>query len=270
MTGDIRDSLFSSIRDKQFTAVLRAEGSGCLSGIEQAEKQFKEMGILFQVYKKDGDSVAAEERIGIVTGTPKQIAIAEEKLIAILSKYSGIASAAYKAMGFAAGQVRIACGAWKKMPPEIKDGVRRAVCDGGADFRITSVPMIYLDKNYIRMFGSIKQTLVALQEFAEHLKVVQIRGELGSVEEETQDAVEYGAGILMVDTGDEADLTRCFVALEQMDKRKKVQVAYAGGVVLADIPRYRDMGVDILCIGREIVDAPLLDMKLDVELKNGE
>ena len=268
MAEDIRDIIFSRIKDKKFSALLRAENSGCLSGIEQAVIQAKEMGLSFAVNKKDGDSIAAGESIGRIMGSPKQIAIAEEKLIAVLSKYSGIASAARKAVDFAAGKLRIVCGAWKKMPPEIKDGVRRAASDGGADFRITSVPMFYLDKNYIRMFGSVKKTLLAVQENKEYIKVIQIRGELASIEEEIRDAVEYGAGILMVDTGNEADLKRCIAELDNSNKRNKVELAYSGGVVLSDIPKYRDMGVDILCIGREIVDAPLLDMKLDVETES--
>jgi len=35
-------------------------------------------------------------------------------------------------------------------------------------------------------------------------------------------------------------------------------------VHLKDIPSLASQGADVLCIGKEIVDAPLLDLKLDV------
>ena len=41
-------------------------------------------------------------------------------------------------------------------------------------------------------------------------------------------------------------------------------MAFAGGVKIADIPDLAARGMDLLCIGKEIVDAGLLDMKLDV------
>ena len=43
-----------------------------------------------------------------------------------------------------------------------------------------------------------------------------------------------------------------------------MQLAYAGGVKLTDIPQLTQERLDVLCVGKQIVDAPLLDMKLDV------
>jgi nicotinate-nucleotide pyrophosphorylase (carboxylating) len=264
MMEDIRDAIFSSLKDREFTALLRAEDSGCISGLEDADIQAKALGVSFVRLKKEGEGVQKNEVIGIIKGRAKQIALAEERIIGALAKFSGVASAARQAVDLAGDRLRIVSGSWKKMPALLKEGIRRAVSAGGASLRITDTPMIYLDKNYIRMFGSIPETMEALRDFTQ-LKVLQIRGERRPIEEETRLGVEYGAGILMVDTGNRQDLVRCFQTLEKMGVRDRVQVAYAGGILLKDIPQYRDMGVDMLCIGREIIDAPLLDMSLDVE-----
>ena len=77
------------------------------------------------------------------------------------------------------------------------------------------------------------------------------------------DAAE-GADILMVDTGRIEDLESCLAELNRLRAREQVQVAFAGGVKIADIPDLAARGMDLLCIGKEIVDAGLLDMKLDV------
>ena len=123
--------------------------------------------------------------------------------------------------------------------------------------------MIYLDKNYIRMLGSIPQALAACASFHEYTKVVQLRGESATVAWETQAAVRGGADILMVDTGAREDLECCLSELAAMGCREHIKVAFAGNVKLTDIPELSERA-DILCIGKEIVDAPLLDWKLDV------
>ena len=123
--------------------------------------------------------------------------------------------------------------------------------------------MIYLDKNYIRMLGSIPQALAACASFHEYTKVVQLRGESATVAWETQAAVRGGADILMVDTGAREDLECCLSELGAMGCRGHIKVAFAGNVKLTDIPELSERA-DILCIGKEIVDAPLLDWKLDV------
>ncbi|QQO10938.1 hypothetical protein [Breznakiella homolactica] len=265
MIQDIRSHIFAQIQDREFTAVLRAEHPGCISGIAQLASQAEEIGVSFRCMKEEGSELRKDDTIGILKAHPTQIALAEERLIGTLAKFSGVATAARQAVALSEGKVRIVSGSWKKMPPAIKDGIRTAIASGGASFRISSRPMVYLDKNYIRMFGSIARTLEAVRNFGDYVKVVQIKGEQGSIEVETREAVENGAGILMVDTGRPLDLLRCTAAVNSLGCRKSVEIAFAGNVQMSEIPAYADYDLDILCIGKEIVDAPLLDMKLDVQ-----
>lgn len=261
---DIRDRLFQGIAGKRFRAVLTAERAGVLSGREAAEKWADQLGVELELCKASGADIGRGERIGSLTATAKQMALAEEALMGTMAKASGIASAARTAVLLADGKVQIVSGSWKKMPPEVKGMVRRAVADGGASFRITEPPMLYLDKNFLRMLGGIPAALAACDPFPGHTKVVQIRSEDGDVKEETGQAAAGGADILMVDTGRTEDLEQCIAALRELGARERVKVAFAGNVKLADIPALADRGADILCIGKEIVDAQLLDMKLDV------
>ena len=150
------------------------------------------------------------------------------------------------------------------MPPETKQMVRGAIVAGGAAFRICESPMMYLDKNFVRMLGGIPAALAACKDFPDKVKVIQIKGITADVEEETWQALNGGAGVFMVDTGRIEDLRRCRTVLETSGRRGEVQLAYAGGVKLTDIPQLTEERLDILCIGKQIVDAQLLDMKLDV------
>lgn len=262
--NDIRDVIFKEIIDKKFKALLIPEKSGCLSGVRQAMKHAEDIGIDLDLYYSEGDFIEKGKPIGAINATPKNMAIAEEKIIGALSKFSGIATAAKKAVEQAEGKVEIIAGSWKKMPPEIKDGVRGAVTAGGASFRITNNNMIYLDKNYITMFGSISETLNAVKDFNDFTKVIQIKGKHSSIEDETRQALEHGCNLLMVDTGKIEDLTRCLNVVNGLGVRDKVEIAFAGGIKIETIKELTNYDIDKVCIGKEIVDALLLDIKLDV------
>ena len=153
----------------------------------------------------------------------------------------------------------------------MKQIVREAITTGGASFRICEIPMLYMDKNFVAMFGSVAETMKAAAGISGVTKVIQIRGERASIEEETVQALAGGADILMVDTGKIADFDACSEKLRAMRARQNVRVAFAGNVTIDDIPAMAARGVDILCIGKQIVDAPLLDMKFNVigEENNG-
>ncbi|SHI55132.1 nicotinate-nucleotide pyrophosphorylase (carboxylating) [Dethiosulfatibacter aminovorans DSM 17477] len=261
---DIRDDIFEEILHSKFIANLVSENEGIIAGSSYALDQAKDIGIDLKFNFCDGDRIKEGDIIGEIIANPKGMAIAEERIIGTVAKYSGIATAAKTAVDTAKGKVKIVAGSWKKMPPQMKVGVRHAVNLGGAFFRITEEPMIYLDKNYIKMLGSIPYALEAVKDKIDYVKVIQIKGKDFSVEEETVMALENYCGIIMVDTGDINDLKKCIDTVKRLGQRNKVEIAFAGNVKIDHINIYTDMDLDILCIGKEIVDAQLLDIKLDV------
>jgi len=190
--------------------------------------------------------------------------VGEDILIGIIAKASGVATAARKAVNVARGKTRVVCGAWKKMPIEIKDLLREAILIGGVGIRLVDKPFIYIDKNYVRMFGGIRQALEAVKYLYDRVKAVQVRGEFKDITEEALEALRYGADIIMVDTGNIKDLERVCKTLEKAGLRNNVQIAFGGNVKIEQVPEIAEKGADIVDIGKEIIDAPLLDLKLDV------
>ncbi len=265
---DIRDIIFKNIINTTFEAELISERDGILAGVEEAGKQAAEIGIDLELCFKDGDRIQAGDILGKIVTVPKKIALAEEKIIGSLAKYSGIATAAKRAVEIADGRVKIVTGSWKKMPPQIKNEIRKAVDCGGASFRISDKPMIYLDKNYIKMFGSIPEALCAVKDYKDYVKVVQLKGREYSIENETLQAIENGAHFLMVDTGDVEDLNKCLATVRRSGVRDQVKIAFAGNVNINQIKDLIGLDLDILCIGKDILDAPLLDIRIDV-MKRG-
>jgi nicotinate-nucleotide pyrophosphorylase (carboxylating) len=261
---DIRETIFASIAGRKYQAEVIAEQDGIVTGTKRLLAALAEKGIQAELRLADGAPVKAGDCVVQLVGTPQQLAVAEEFVIGMLAKPSGIATAAHRAVSFAGDAIRVVCGAWKKMPPEIKGIVREAVAAGGAAFRISDQPFLYLDKNFVRMLGGIVATLRAVAPMKDKLKVIQLKGHYGDVAHEAVLAVEHGADILMIDTGSLPDAEAAHRALLAAGRRNQVKLAFAKGIRVEDIPDLRGRGIDILDIGVGIIDAPLLDMKLEV------
>jgi nicotinate-nucleotide pyrophosphorylase (carboxylating) len=261
---DIRETIFAGIADKKYQAEVVVEQDGIVTGTNRLLAALAELGVEAELRVADGAAVQAGGCVVRLVGTPQQLAATEEFVIGMLAKPSGIATAAHRAVSFSGNEIRIVCGAWKKMPPEIKAIVRDAVAAGGAAFRISDQPFLYLDKNFVRMLGGIAATLQAVASLKDKLKVIQLKGHYADVASEALMAVQHGADILMIDTGSLPDVEAAHRALLSAGCRDRVKLAFAKGVRVEDIPDLRGKGIDILDIGVGIIDAPLLDMKLEV------
>ena len=268
-TDDIRDDIFRSLDGWEVDATIEAADAGILACVDRAMKRGRELGLRVKACREDGDRVESADAVLRIRGPAKTITIAEETLIGVLSKPAGIATAARRLVDEAAGRIRIVGSAWKKAPPGIKPLVRRAIAVGGATGRMAEHPMVYLDKNYVRMLGGLRRALEAISHLEDHQKVVQLTGEEASLFDEAQLAVSLGATTVFVDTGVPADIKRVVEALEAIGARDRVMVAFAGGVRHGDLDELVRLGADALCIGRSIVDAPLLDMRLTVNGVSG-
>lgn len=265
MTHDIRDHIFESISGLRFTAELVAAEDGIVAGVSGAQTEAMAIGCAAHPVVMDGEFVVAGARLMELNGSPKELAMAEECVIGALAKPSGIATATRKLVDAAGPHLQVVVGGRKKMPGPLREMVRHAAAVGGAHPSIDEAPFLYLDKNYVRMFGGVAATLKAVEPMTGYRKVIQIGGDGLPLEEETRTAVKYGASTIFVDTGDLDDLRRVIGVLVELSARERVRVAFGGGIQLEHIDDLVRLGVDAVCIGRAIVDAPLLDMRMVIE-----
>lgn len=261
---DVRDRIFCGIAGKIVTACIIADEDGIVAETDAVAKEAERLGILMEGIANEGTQVRAGDVLVRFRGSPKQIAMAEEVLIGLMAKPSGIATAAHEFVKKAGRRPQVVCGAWKKMPPQLKDVIRRAIMAGGGSFRITSSPFVYLDKNYVEMLHGIQGCMAATSGLNGSAKVVQVKGRYTDIAEEACEAASCGAAIIFIDTGFREDISRVAAALSNIGLRESVKIAFAGNIKLEDIAELRSMDVDILDIGRAIVDAPLLDMRMEI------
>jgi len=266
---DLRDIIFAGIRDKKSVARISAQGVGILSGIMWLKKACEKLGLNLKECKRSGAKLKLGETVAVVEGTAKQIALGEEELIGWISKASGIATAARKAKRAAGRNLKVVCGAWKKMPLPIKDLVRQAVADGGIACRIADVPFLYLDKNYVKALGGVGKTMQSVKNLKAGSLVIQLKGEGRELLREAVLAAK-GADVVMIDTGRKEDITAVDSILRVKGLRGRVQIAFAGNISIEDLVHLRRMPVDVVDIGQAVIDAPLLDMRMDIAEESGE
>lgn len=261
---DLRDEIFRTVDGRKITGVIIADDEGIVAETNRAADESKDMGLTLLGILPEGSEVRPGDEIARFSGSPRQVVSAEDVLIGVMAKPSGIATAARAFVTRADGRPEIVCGAWKKMPLSQKESIRRAVAVGGAQIRISRDPFVYLDKNYIRILGGIGKALQAASSMTDRRKVAQLKGRHKSVVEEACEAVEFGADILHIDTGNTEDVDRIVRELARQGLRNRVSIAFSGSVRLEVVDELKRLDVDILDIGRQIVDAPLLDMRLEV------
>ncbi|MGB3389374.1 MAG: hypothetical protein WBA88_15465 [Pseudaminobacter sp.] len=265
MSDDLRDVIFQSIAGRIFVAEIRVTTSGTVSGVEMACRKAEEAGCAVLRHIEDAAFADAHEPVLVISGPPKAIAIAEDCVPGAIAKPSGIARAARRAQELAGDKVRVVSGAAKKFPLEIKDQVRRAIHKGGGSGRIAPPPFVYLDKNYVRMFGGVRRTLEGISGMEGYTRAIQLRGLVQDIAEETRIALEFGAEILMVDTGRLEDLETVAAIVRAAGRRAQTTIAFSGDIGLDHIPQIASgYDVDVLDIGRAVIDAPMVDVKFDV------
>jgi nicotinate-nucleotide pyrophosphorylase (carboxylating) len=256
--------LFEPLSGASFAAEITATEAGILAGTDHARLRAAELGLHVESVAQDGTPVEIGSKVLRLIGAAREIALGEEELLACVGKASGVATAAARFSALARGRTRIVCGAWKKVTPEVRKRLRQAIALGGAGIRLVDEPFVYLDKNYVRMFGGITRVVARACEIPGHMVAVQIRGETDIISEEALRAFKAGAGILMVDTGWIDDLNVVIHTARSQGFRDRVKIAFSGGVTISSLEEVIAAGADIVDVGRPIIDAPLLDFRFDV------
>jgi nicotinate-nucleotide pyrophosphorylase (carboxylating) len=263
---ELREFLFDPLAGREFAFRITARERGIFSGAERLAQQAAGLSLDVATPVAEGEALEPGTCLLRGRGRAEEVIRAEELLLGAIGKPSGVATAAAAFVRRAGGRLKIVCGAWKKVAPELRADLRRAIATGGVGVRICEHPFIYLDKNYVRLLGGVELAVSRARAYnTDQVITIQIRDDGRPLADEVDAAVRAGAGIIMIDTGHLDDLVTVVTAAQLGGFRQKIKLAFAGGVTLADLEEVIAAGADIVDVGRAIIDAPLLDLSLDVE-----
>jgi nicotinate-nucleotide pyrophosphorylase (carboxylating) len=262
---NLREFLFAGVARQKWVFKITSREKGIFSGEMRLGKLAEELGLEVTQAAVEGDFLNKGSCVLQALGETEAVIRSEELLLGVVGKTSGIATAAGNFVAKAGKDIKVICGAWKKVAPEVRDDLRRAIATGGAGIRITDQPFIYLDKNYVRILGGIGKAVLRAKAYDRaRVVAVQIRGETGLIADEALEAYQAGAAIIMVDTGKLTDLEAVVTEAERDGWRAKLQIAFAGGIKEKELQPIIKAGADLVDVGRMIIDATLLDLSLDI------
>ena len=207
----------------------------------------------------EGCAVEPGQPLIRLTGTAAELGVAEDYILGSLGFASGIAARAGAIRAAAPAGLSVACGGWKKLPAALKPLLRAGLAVAGVLPRLVEGDFVYLGKNAVLLLGGVDRAIAAGIAVGHGPVAIQVRDVA-----EALHAVECGAGVIMVDTGAPDDLRDVAAALAEKGLRRSVRLAFAGGVRVEDLALIHAYGADTVDMGRAILDAPLLDLRMRV------
>jgi len=253
----IAAQLFAGV-DGQFEAVVEATEPGLVAGTQLVDPATSPANCgHWRLLVDEGQAVAAGQPLVSVIGTATELGIAEDYVLGALGFASGIATRAVQFRAAAPAGLSIACGGWKKLPPALKPMLRAGLAAAGILPRLVDGDFIYVSKNAVTMLGGVDKAVAAGRAIGYGPVAIQVRNV-----DEALFAVRAGAGVIMVDTGQLQDLADVHAALLTQGLRANLRLAFGGGVRIDDLVPAAAAGADAVDVGRAILDAPLLDLRM--------
>jgi len=233
---------------------------GVLAGVQAVDEVFRQLDsdVTVTWRLQDGDAVAAGHELGRVFGRMRSILSAERTALNFLCHLSGVATLTRAFVQAAGGAVRVLD--TRKTLPGLRALEKAAVrAGGGHNHRASLSDALLIKDNHLVGLGIEKAVRAASDRWPG--RTVEVECERP---EQVAEAVEAGAGIVMLDNMTPAQVKKC-VTLVRQSSRPGVLVEVSGRVTLETVAEYAAAGPDLISTSAITQSAPALDLGLDVE-----
>lgn len=250
------DPLFPSTHEG--TARIVTREPLVISGLDEALRIFRLMGVKTDVQTEDGQSVKVGTTLATVHGSTRAILRAERTALNIVCRASGIASLTQrtqKRVAEANPDCRVS--ATRKTTPGLRTIEKRAVLHGGGDpHRYGLFDMVLIKDNHRAAGGPLPAMIDAAR--TAHPKL-PLEVEVETLED-AETAAREKADWILVDNQDPAQLARIAQAARSI--HPDIQVEASGGIHPDDAHRWAPHA-DRVSMGALTQSAPAKDIGLD-------
>jgi nicotinate-nucleotide pyrophosphorylase (carboxylating) len=237
-----------------------ARQDGVLAGTLAAGEVFRQIDpdVTVTWRMQDGDVLAAGVEFGRVSGRLRSVLGGERTALNFLCHLSGVATTTRQFVDAAGGRVRILD--TRKTLPGLRAFEKGAVrAGGGYNHRASLSDALLIKDNHLTGLSIDK----AVQAASDRWPGRTVEVECERIEQVTE-AVDAGAGIVMLDNMTPAQVKKC-VELVRRSRRPGVLVEVSGNVTLETVKSYASAGPDLISTSAITQSAPALDVGLDVE-----
>lgn len=255
-TGDITsDAIIPA--DLHDTFVFAAREPGTIAGLDLARLAFilVDPSVTFTAHARDGDRVAAGDRVATVEGPARSLLTAERVALNFFGHLSGVATATATLVDAVAHtQARIAC--TRKTTPGLRAVEKYAVrAGGGVNHRFGLDDAVLIKDNHLAVAGSVTEAVRLVRAAVGHLVAIEVEVDnLDQLEELLGDPVD---AVLLDNMSPET--TSKAVALVG----GRMVTEASGQVTPETAPALAEAGVDLISAGWITHSARCLDIGLD-------
>lgn len=236
--------------------------NGFIAGIPEIIFIFEQLEVVVNNGISDGDEIEAGDLLAKVSGPAHGILAAERVALNLISRMSGVATAT-KEMISKAEQVNpdVKIAATRKTIPLMRKFDKRAVkVVGGEPHRYHLGDFVLIKDNHLKLDGSVPEA-VKRARYAGLSEKIEIEV---TNKQEAISAAEAGADIVMLDNFEPEGARETIEALERADLRSEVTIESSGGIVPSNVKDYAATKVDVISSSYMTMQAPALDIKLDI------
>jgi nicotinate-nucleotide pyrophosphorylase (carboxylating) len=242
-------------------AQFNARKDGVVAGIFAAQAVLEIAGnsaITFAKQIPEGSKVKAGELIFEATGKVTDLLYAERTALNFLSRLSGVATIsniwveAVKGTGCIIRDTRKTTPGWREIE---KFAVRMG---GATNHRMNLSDAALIKDNHIAATGSITKAINDVRNKFPNLSIEVEIDRLDQMEE----AIAGKVDLILLDNMSPEE---CKVAVAQCANRTKLEAS--GGITLENARKYAESGVDFIAIGALTHSAAILDIGLDLQVK---
>ena len=254
------------VGDAPHHAMLLGKSEGVLAGVPFATYVFEYLGCTIEWLKPEGHIITKEEAtsktpVAKVTGPTRRILMGERTALNLLSRASGVATAAHAAMAVARahgwhGKVA----GTRKTTPGFGLIEKYALLVGGADtHRMDLSSMVMLKDNHIWSTGSITESVARARAACGFATKIEVEC---TSEQDAIEAAEAGADVIMLDNYQGEQLKAVSGRLKK--KWGHIIIEASGGITLETMPQFFAPSVDIISQGALTNGYDTLDFSLKV------
>ena len=242
-------------------AQFNARKDGVVAGIFAAQAVLEIAGnsaITFAKQIPEGSKVKEGELIFEATGKVTDLLYAERTALNFLSRLSGVATTsniwveAVKGTGCIIRDTRKTTPGWREIE---KFAVRMG---GATNHRMNLSDAALIKDNHIAATGSITKAINDVRNKFPNLSIEVEIDRLDQMEE----AIVGKVDLILLDNMSPEE---CKVAVAQCANRTKLEAS--GGITLENARKYAESGVDFIAIGALTHSAAILDIGLDLQVK---
>lgn len=256
-TGDITSNALVP-ETSMAVAEMTAKADGVISGIEIARKVFEQIdkNILWTPFVNEGDHVKKGDRIVRIEGSFRALLTAERTALNILQRMSGIATAASLYVKELEGSGTNLLDT-RKTAPGMRILDKMAVkAGGGTNHRMGLYDMALIKDNHIKVAGGIPNAVIQVRKSIK--SGISIEVEVTNLDE-TQQAIDSGADIIMLDNMNTAQMAQ---AVKLINGRAKTEAS--GNMTLSRVKEVASAGVDFISVGALTHSVTALDISMNI------